>query len=296
MLTYPISELDHCRSVESYLRNLLPTAPSSYLRKLVSAGHLTINGTTVAPDTILVVGDTVAIKESGRTRQLLASARPQLDILWEDDHYVIVNKPAGLPVHRTAEAGDANLVELSEQFMADRGTPVKLRPVNRLDRGTSGATILAKSSSSAGMLGRYVKEEGLGKLYLAVTDGHLPDAGSIDIPLDGKESLTDFRTLARDSGVSFALVIPISGRMHQIRKHLSAIGHPVRGDRRYRGTALSRYPGHLLHAFRVTLVHPVSGRNLVIHAPLPQGFIDRLPPMAIPSWQEILSEIATRVE
>ncbi|AAR34001.1 RluA family pseudouridine synthase [Geobacter sulfurreducens] len=294
MLTYQITDIDHCRSAESFLRNLLPAAPSAYIRKLISAGHLKINGGAVAPDTLLAAGNTATIKESDRTRQLLAAAKPQLDILWEDDYCVIVNKPAGLPVHRTAEAGEANLVELAEHFMAGRGTAVKLRPVNRLDRGTSGATILAKSSSSAGMLGRYVKEEGLDKLYLAVTDGSLPDAGTIDTPLDGKDAHTDFRTLARDTAVSFALVIPISGRMHQIRKHLSAIGHPVRGDRRYRGTLLTGYPGHLLHAFRVALIHPVTGRKLIVHAPLPPAFIQYLPTGAPLVWHDLLREIASR--
>lgn len=294
MLTYRITDIDHCRSAESFLRNLLPAAPSAYLRKLISAGHLKINGGAIAPDTLLATGNTATIKESDRTRQLLAAAKPQLDILWEDDYCVIVNKPAGLPVHRTAETGEANLVELAEHFMAGRGTAVKLRPVNRLDRGTSGATILAKSSSSAGMLGRYVKEEGLDKLYLAVTDGSLPDAGTIDTPLDGKDAHTDFRTLARDTAVSFALVIPISGRMHQIRKHLSAIGHPVRGDRRYRGTLLTGYPGHLLHAFRVALIHPVTGRKLIVHAPLPPAFTQYLPTGAPLVWHDLLREIASR--
>lgn len=294
MLTYRITDIDHCRSAESFLRNLLPAAPSAYLRKLISAGHLKINDGAVAPDTLLAAGNTATIKESDRTRQLLAAAKPQLDILWEDDYCVIVNKPAGLPVHRTAEAGEVNLVELAEHFMAGRGTALKLRPVNRLDRGTSGATILAKSSSSAGMLGRYVKEEGLDKLYLAVTDGSLPDAGTIDTPLDGKDAHTEFSTLARDTAVSFALIIPISGRMHQIRKHLSAIGHPVRGDRRYRGTPLTGYPGHLLHAFRVALIHPVTGRKLIVHAPLPPAFIQYLPAGDPFVWHDLLREIANR--
>lgn len=292
MLTYQITDIDHCRSAESFLRNLLPAAPSSYIRKLISAGHLKISGGTVAPDTILATGNTATLKESDRTRQFLAAARPQLDILWEDDYCVIVNKSAGLPVHRTAEAGEANLVELAEHFMAGRGTPVKLRPVNRLDRGTSGATILAKSSSSAGMLGRYVKEDGLGKLYLAVADGNLPDAGAIDTPLDGKDAHTAFRTLARDTAASFVLVTPTSGRMHQIRKHLSASGHPVRGDHRYRGTLLTGYPGHLLHAFRVSLIHPATGRKLIVHAPLPPAFILHLPTMAPLSWHDLLRDIA----
>lgn len=273
MLTYTITETDHCRPVASFLRNLLPAAPLPYLKKLFKGEHLTVNGVAAPPERLLVAGDTLTLKESGRTREFLAAAPPFLDILHEDDRIVVVNKPPGLPVHRTAEAGDDNLVDLAERFMAERGTPVKLRPVNRLDRGTSGATILAKSATSAGMFGRFVKEEGLGKLYLAVAEGTVPADGAIDIPLDGKESLTRHRLILQAGAEALVALYPVTGRTHQIRKHLSLIGHPVRGDRRYGGSPLAGYPGHLLHAFRVALRHPETGGELVIHAPLPAGFL-----------------------
>ena len=268
MLTFTISESDHCRRVESFLRNLLPNAPLAYLSKLARGGHLAINGLPATHDTLLVAGDVVTLKESNRTLDLMAAQFPSLDILFEDDRIVIVNKPPGLPVHRTAE-DELTLVDVAEQFLAHRGTPAKLRPVNRLDRGTSGATILAKSATSAGIFGRLVKETGLGKLYLAVADGKLPAEGTIDAPLEGKEAQTQFRTLFQGKGAALLLVTPITGRMHQIRKHLALSGHPVRGDRRYRGAPLAAYPGHCLHAFLVSFRHPVSGEEIVIHAPLP---------------------------
>lgn len=275
MLTFTITESDHCRGVESFLRNLLPGAPLAYLGKLTRGGHLTVNGLPVTPDTLLVTGDTMALKESGRTRELLAAKRPSLDILFEDDRIVVVNKPPGLPVHRTAE-DEQTLVDVAERFLAQRGTPAKLRPVNRLDRGTSGATILAKSATSAGMFGRFVKETGLGKLYLAVADGKLPAEGTIDTPLEGKEAQTQYRTLFQGKSAALLLVTPITGRTHQIRKHLALIGHPVRGDRRYRGAPLAAYPGHCLHAFLVSFRHPVSGDEIVIHAPLPAALLEEV--------------------
>lgn len=279
MLTFTITESDHCRSVESFLRNLLPGAPLAYLGKIIRGGHLTVNGLPATPRTLLVTGETVALKESGRTRELLAPEPPSLDILFEDDRIVVVNKPPGLPVHRTAES-ELTLTDLAERFLAQRGTPVKLRPVNRLDRGTSGATILAKSATSAGIFGRFVKETGLGKLYLAVADGKLPVEGTIDAPLEGKEAQTQYRTLFQGRGAALLLVTPITGRMHQIRKHLALTGHPVRGDRRYRGTTLADYPGHCLHAFMVSFRHPVSGEEISIHAPLPRHLLDQLRQLA----------------
>lgn len=275
MLTFTITESDHCRSVESFLHNLLPRAPLAYLGKIIRGKHLTINGLPATPSTLLVTGDKIALKESERTRELLGAERPSLDILFEDDRIVVVNKPPGLPVHRTAET-ELTLTDLAEEFMAHRGTPVKLRPVNRLDRGTSGATILAKSATSAGIFGRFVKETGLDKLYLAVADGKLPAEGTIDAPLEGKEAQTKYRTLFQGKGAALLLVTPITGRMHQIRKHLALTGHPVRGDRRYRGTPLADYPGHCLHAFMVSFRHPVSGEEISIHAPLPRHLLEQI--------------------
>jgi 23S rRNA pseudouridine955/2504/2580 synthase len=199
-----------------------------------------------------------------------------LDILFEDDTLLIINKPAGLPMHRTAEAGDDNLVAVAERVMANRDTPVKLRPVNRLDRGTSGAALLAKSATSAGMFGRFVKEVGLGKLYLAIVAGTPPAEGTVTEPLDGKDAETRFRTILQWPQKSLLAVAPITGRMHQIRRHLRLIGHPVLGDRRYGGAMLPGTTGHLLHAFRVSLEHPVSGREITVHAPLPVSFIMQL--------------------
>ena len=165
MLSYTIAETDHCRSAESFLRNLLPGAPSGYLHKLVKSGHLTLNGATVAPDTLFRLGDTVTIKESGKTKTFLTAKRPALDILYEDQWIAVFNKPPGLPMHRAAEVDERNLVELGGRLLAERdGFPGKLRPVNRIDRGTSGAVIMAKSPTAAGMFGRFVKEEGLAKV------------------------------------------------------------------------------------------------------------------------------------
>jgi len=273
MLTYTISPIDHCRSVESFLRNLLQTATAGYLHKLLKNGHVVLNGAPAAGDETLRLGDTLSIKESAKTASLLQKRLTELDILHEDDHVIVVNKAPGLAVHKAAEDGDRNLVELAVRHLLLRGVECKLRPVNRIDRGTSGCVILAKSSTAAGMFGRYVKETGLGKLYLAVVSGRLGDEGVIDLPLDDKESLTRYRILARGERASIAAVYPVSGRMHQIRRHLAAIGHPILGDRRYGGPTLETCPGHGLHAFVVALRHPADDSDLVIRAPLPAGLI-----------------------
>lgn len=272
MLTFEITLQDHYRRLESFLRKLMPTAPPGYTRKLIKSGSAKLNGAAAHHDTLLALRDIVTFKESGIATGYLSAARPKLDILFEDDQIVIVNKPSGLPMHRTAEC-EENLVELAQEYMIVRGTPCKLYPVNRLDRGTSGTVIMAKSSSSAGIYGRQVKESGLDKLYLALVIGQPPESGTVSVPLDDKESETRFQTIARGDSCALLAVTPVSGRMHQIRRHLSTIGHPVIGDKRYGGGALADLSGFALHSFRTILIRPETGL-LTVCAPFPEELLE----------------------
>lgn len=272
MLNYSATIADHGRRMDSFLRSLLPAASSSYLRKLFKGGGVTLNGGAVSPDALLRFSDTVAIKESGRIRELLVADRTVPDILFEDEHLVVFNKPAGLPVHRTAEHGGHNLVEIGMALLGQRGLQVKLYPVNRLDRGTSGVVLMAKSSAKAGLFGRLFQEGLVAKRYLCAVSGKTGEAGVIDLPLDDKESRSEFRTLYSGKGLSILVVTPVTGRLHQIRRHLSAVGHPVIGDRRYGGAALRDLDGHALHSCHLSFPHPVTGSKFDIFAPPPEAF------------------------
>lgn len=273
MLTYQIESKDHCRRVDSFLRNLLPTAQFSYLKKLISAGHVKLNGTPPEPSDILKFGDQVTLKESGKTAAFLAHNAPGLDILFEDSWIICINKPPGLAVHRTEDPDEADLVTIGEAFLQRRDGVGRLRPVNRLDKGTSGAIIMAKSAVAAGMFGRMVHDEGLGKLYLAMVEGKLPKQGTIDAPLDGKESQTRYQRIFQGSGGALLAVYPLTGRMHQIRQHFKMTGHPILGDKRYGGRPVSGFSGHALHSFTTHLVHPATEETIVIPAPLPAALL-----------------------
>lgn len=288
MLTFDITHQDHCRRLESFLRTLMPTSPPGYARKLIKSGAAKLNGAATSHDTLLALHDTVTLKESGTTTGHISSARPELDLLYEDDQIAIVNKPSGLAMHRTAEQ-EENLVDYGQSYMISRHTPCKLYPVNRLDRGTSGTVILAKSSSSAGIYGRQVKESGLDKLYLALVTGQPDDSGTINEPLDDKESETGFRTIIRGDSCALLAVTPISGRMHQIRRHLSIIGHPVIADKRYGGGDMPNLPGFALHSFRTVLIRPEAG-PLTVCAPLPEVLLDLCAQQGI-ERDQILTEI-----
>ena len=269
MLTYQIEAKDHFRRADSFLRNLLPSAQHSYLKKLMSAGHLKVNGACAEATRTLRRSDTVTLKESGKTAAFLARLTPELDILFEDSWIVCFNKAPGLAVHRTEDPEEANLVDLGDSLLQKRDGVARLRPVNRLDKGTSGAIIMAKSAVAAGMFGKMVHNEGLGKLYLAMVEGKLPAQGEIDAPLDGKESQTRYLRLFQGGGRSLVAVYPLTGRMHQIRQHLAMIGNPILGDKRYGGRGVPGFTGHALHSFTTRLIHPATEETLEIPAPLP---------------------------
>jgi 23S rRNA pseudouridine955/2504/2580 synthase len=288
MISYSIETANHCRTIESYLRRQMPDASIAYVRKLLRSEYVTVNGAPVPPAYLLSAGDQVAMKESKKIQELLARQAASLDILYEDDRILALNKAPGIPVHKAAEDQGINAVDLAQRFLADKGLQIKLRPINRLDRGTSGGVLLAKSAVAAGMFGRLVKTEGLDKLYLAIVAGAPPEEGIIDTALEGKECETHFRLLFKGKGNAFLAVQPITGRMHQIRQHLQLIGHPVTGDRRYGGIQVNGLNGHFLHSFRTSFSHPETGEKVVIHAPLPPQFLKFLAELSGSHFQTLL--------
>src|SRR5512138_543213 len=206
MLGVDLTDSDLYRPVGSWLRVKMPTATAGYLNQLLRKGHLTINGQIASEMQALLPGDTITLKESGRARALL-NARiqaPAVEILFQDDRIVCINKPGDLSMHAAEGAGET-LTDRAASYLHARERTAhphaaeptfKLRPVNRLDRGTSGAVLLAKSSTAAGIFGRMVMDDGLEKLYLAIVSGRIEGSGEIDVPVEDKEALTRYRALA----------------------------------------------------------------------------------------------------
>ncbi len=292
MLRYQISATDHGRRTESFLQNLMPTAPISYLRKILKSGNISIDGNPSSPDMVLRLSNIAEIKETAKTLFYLNNRSCAPDILLEDENMIVFNKAPVLPVHRTAEHGGENLLDQAMGFLESRdGKMTRLYPVNRLDKGTSGIVLTAKKSTTAGTYGKLFQEGLVEKGYLAFVSGKTMVQGQITAQLDGKDAVTSFRVLFQDNRVSLLYIQPLTGRTHQIRRHLSESGHPLVGDKRYGGIKQRGYNNNTLHAFMLTFRDPLSDSNRTIHAPITPEFLENLETLASNSAYSILQSL-----
>jgi 23S rRNA pseudouridine1911/1915/1917 synthase len=214
----------------------------------------------------------------------------QLEILYEDNHLLAVNKPAGLPTMGTPE-GEATLLTVAKAYIKHKYKKpgdVYLGVMSRLDAPVTGVVILARTSKSAARLTEQFREHTAEKTYWALVDGFLSPASAelvdwvaederhrcmhlVDPAAGGKEARLSYRTLDVSDGTTWLEVALGTGRKHQIRLQLSGKGHPIIGDRKY-GSARSFPAGIALHARRLVIKHPIGGTSLELLAPLPRSW------------------------
>jgi 23S rRNA pseudouridine1911/1915/1917 synthase len=204
-------------------------------------------------------------------------------VVFEDEHILVVDKPAGLVVHPGAGNPSGTLVNaLLNRGISGGDDPSRPGVVHRLDRDTSGLMVLAKGEPAYSRLVRMMSARQVGRVYRAIAEGRgLPRTGTIDSPVGrdpdnptlmaagiGKQAVTHFEALADAAGHTMLSVRLETGRTHQVRVHLSAIGHPVYADPLYGNPV----PGHRLwlHAERLAFEHPVNGETLVLHSDIPE--------------------------
>lgn len=206
-----------------------------------------------------------------------------LDVLFEDDHVLAVNKPSGLLIHRGLAADRDTLVRRVREYLGAE----KAHPVQRLDRATSGVVLLAKSPEMARILGAQLAEGRISKIYRVLVRGYAPEQMRIDHPVapdpgskERVDAVTEIRRLATAATepreTSWMEARPLTGRYHQIRRHFRHISHHVIGDTKHGRGPLNRafrarygLERLALHALRIELAHPVSGADLCLEAPLP---------------------------
>ncbi len=281
------------RRLDVYLANELPHLSRSRIQRLIRAGAVMVNGQTTRPSYAPLPGDVVHVDLLPETPVQLTAEPIPLDILYEDQDLMVINKPAGMVVHPGAGVSSGTVVHavLHHRPELAQADPDSLRPgiVHRLDRDTSGVLLIALNKETQRALQKQFKERRITKYYLALVHGHpAPEKAAIDAPIgrdpihrtrmrimpegQGRPARTEYRVLAYLPGSSYIQVHPVTGRTHQIRVHLAAIGHPVLGDALYGSTSTGpvHAPRQMLHAWLLKFRHPRLGELVQYQAPLPE--------------------------
>jgi len=271
--------------LDRFLVDQRPERSRGQVQRDVRAGHVTVSGTVIRQSSYRLQSNDEIVWIL-HDRPALRPAPIHLDILYEDDDLVAVDKPTGLVVHPGAGTDEPTLVEglLWNRSLPPSDDPVRPGIVHRLDKETSGVLVAAKTPAALSELQRQFAARSVTKSYLAVVQGTFrEEEGTIDAPVgrnpaaprrmsvrpQGRVARTEFRVLRRLGGSTLLLAQPRTGRTHQLRVHLSYIGHPVVGDSVYgKGEAERLY----LHAWRLTVRHPVTGERLTFEAPVPTAF------------------------
>jgi 23S rRNA pseudouridine1911/1915/1917 synthase len=325
---FTVSKEDAGRRLDTYLVALLPELSRTRIQELIRDGLVRISppgGTAAAPRRAVrssyrvEPGEEIELEVVPRPPLEAAPEEIPLDLIHEDAALVVVNKPAGMVVHAGAGHARGTLVNaLLHRLgsLSSMGGPLRPGIVHRLDRGTSGVLVVARTDAAHRSLAEQFRSRTVKKVYLALVHGKLArESGTIDLPISrdphrrvrmtarpaarGRSARTDWRVLTRLPGFTLVEVELHTGRTHQIRAHFAALGHPLVGDTLYgaparpaatkasRGRAkelcLPPFGRPFLHAARLGFAHPSSGRWSEFRAPLPSDLVEYLSRLAAAS-------------
>jgi 23S rRNA pseudouridine1911/1915/1917 synthase len=258
------------------------------------------DGRAVRPAAAVRAGETILLR---RPAPIEPEVPRRFDVLYEDESVLVIDKPAGLPMHTTAKFWRNTLTALLRERYPDEAMEV----AHRIDRETSGVLVIARGREVASFLTQAFARRAVEKTYLALVKGHPPDAGRIDQPIklldtkshvmmgpapDGLPAVTGFRVVRRFAEHALCEAHPETGRQHQIRVHFQTLGHPIVGDKLYGASealfmracdegvtpellaVFDGLPRHALHAHRLTFPHPRSRQPLTVESPLPADLRD----------------------
>lgn len=279
--------------IDKVLGHFLSDVSRSQLQKWIEDGHVAVNGQSVKTKYKLQVGDMVRIiPEEPQTIDLEPENIP-LDIVYEDDDVIVVNKPAGMVVHPAPGHPSHTLVNALLYHSPLSTINGEFRPgiVHRIDKDTSGLLMVAKNDLAHCSLAAQLKSKTNQREYIALVHGVIKEEqGTIDAPLgrskkdrkkqavvlDGRHAVTHFKVLKRYQHYTLVKCRLETGRTHQIRVHMAYIGHPLAGDPLYGPRKTLAGPGQYLHAGLLGFRHPRSGQEMTFTAPLPDYFTKML--------------------
>ena len=289
MKTYKVEEIGRLDKVVS---NLEQNMSRETIQRMIKTGKILVNNKQEKASFKTTVGDLITLEEEIPEEIELKPQEMPLDIIYEDDDMLVINKEKGIVVH--PGNGNPNGT-LANAVMAKckgslSGIGGKIRPgiVHRIDKDTSGLIIVAKNDTAHINLSKQIQDRKVKKTYIALVRGVIKEnEATINMPIgrsskdrkkmavtkDGKEAITHFKVLKRYNGFTLLEVKIETGRTHQIRVHLSEIGYPIVGDEVYsNGKNPFGVKGQMLHAEKLELKHPRTGKDLTFEAPVPKYF------------------------
>ncbi len=275
-----ISEADAGRKIKHFVRGSMGVSYGQFNSLKMREG-LRVNGCVVHANHVLAAGETVEVILEEQSSTGVLPAEGPVDILYEDDDILIINKPAPLACQASAKNPEP---ALENRLAARFGSDFVFRPLNRLDKGTSGLLCAAKHAHGCQILQKTLHTDAYLREYLAVVCGRLEGEGTVDLPIakidaasvkrvidheKGQSAVTHWRSEGVFGDYSLIRLRLETGRTHQIRVHMSALGHPIAGDFLY-GTEIPELPRRFaLHSARIRLIHPMSGETVDVECPLP---------------------------
>ena len=287
------SEENAGERIDKFLTEKVPELSRSYIQKLIKEKNVKVNSVVIKSNYKVAKGDQIQITIPDLTEPDILPENIPLDILYEDEDVLIVNKPTGMVVHPAAGHYRGTLVNAVMAHCGDSLSGINgvMRPgiVHRIDKDTTGALLVCKNDIAHRDLAEQLKCHSIRRRYRAVVQGNLKeDEGTIEGPIgrhptdrkkmainhkNGKDAITHYKVLERFGEATYVECRLETGRTHQIRVHMASIGHPLLGDTVY---GSSRNPYHLegqaLHAMILGFVHPITGEYLEFEAPLPEYF------------------------
>lgn len=290
-----VADLDGMR-LDTYIASKLNTLSRTMIQRLIENGEILVNGKIKKISYKVQLGDILEINIPKPRETDIKAENIPLDIVYEDNDIIVVNKPKGMVVHPANGNLDGTLVNALMSICKDSlsGIGGEIRPgiVHRLDKDTSGLLIIAKNDTAHINMSNQIKNREVKKIYIALVRGivgedeatiNMPigrstkDRKKMDVRKDGKEAITHFKVLKRYGKYTLLEIKIDTGRTHQIRVHLSEIGHPVIGDMVYsNGKNEFGVEGQMLHAKSLNFKHPITGKEIHLEAELPNYFKDIL--------------------
>lgn len=270
----------------------------SYIKKIIDEGGLLLNGKPAKGSAKLKEGDRLSVDIPEPSEPDILPEDIPLDIVYEDKHLLVVNKPQGMVVHPAPGNYTGTLVNALMHHCKGELSGINgvLRPgiVHRIDKNTSGLLMVAKTNSAHLSLAEQIKEHSFSRRYKTIVYGSFKESeGTVNAPIgrnkknrekmcvtqeNSKDAVTHYRLIEQLSGCAFVECILETGRTHQIRVHMAHLGHPVMGDDVYglKKEKLSGLKGQLLHAYLLGFLHPATGEYMEFTSPLPPHFEDAL--------------------